>query len=167
MELNHLCSHGTGGLQPPALPFGHHSMEESQRIELCHASRRVSVFKTVERHRSPLSEILGELYPGFCREQSFVLACNPALYQDGQSIPCPICTCSACGVVPNISSDSYPSAFAARSFHGMLTVGGRKFLNLERCLAAKRLRLRLLIHQNFVNFYRPASRAVNRLRASA
>lgn len=83
---------------------------------------RSTVFKTVRNHFQlrPL-KFFGELYPGFCREQSFVLACNPALYQDGQSIPCPICTCSACGVVPNISSDSYPSAFAARSFHGTLT----------------------------------------------
>lgn len=55
MESNHLCSYGTSGLQPDAFPVGHHSMEESQRIELCHAFRRVSVFKTVERHRSPLS----------------------------------------------------------------------------------------------------------------
>ena len=41
----------------------------------------------------------------------------------------PICGCISCGVVPNISSDSYPSAFAARSFHGTLTCDGRNFLD--------------------------------------
>lgn len=39
MELNHLCPQGASGLQPDALPFCHHSMEESQRIELCHPFR--------------------------------------------------------------------------------------------------------------------------------
>ena len=47
----------------------------------------------------------------------------------------PICGCISCGVVPNISSDSYPSAFAARNFHGTLTCDGRNFLGLRRdCL---------------------------------